>query len=347
MSKANEKARKIGRLLQKERERKQWTKREVAENSHFTESEIGKYETGGRTPKEVTLINLSRAYECEHLAAELLRIAGYLRELPDLIADLKRLEGQTSAENRTRLRAKLGDVLKELQNTQNRNVEWGILLVAGWQAKCLRDRVTARLVKETIEEGKKAGIHRFLLVAQKEQYNLLSEVRKATRSVDVRLVVQGSLPGIGGAILAAEPIVREPFMLMFPDDEIGAECVRSLKAAFQETGSCTISMRVVNNEEPETSGIVTKAKQVDDGWAITKLEEKGRGKAQFKILGRYVLTEDIYDKLREIKPNARTGLLEITDALQATATDSGLRGIVYTGDWDVVALRDYLKGNHG
>ena len=149
---------------------------------------------------------------------------------------------------------------------------------------------------------------------------LLGRVLETADMVTVHAVPQDRQLGTGHAILMARELVGdEPFAALLPDDVIWAD--RSTTAAMVElharTGGSVVAVREAPDEMLPKLGVIAPGVSDGDAVAVRGLVEKpavADAPSNLAIVGRYVLTPDIFDVLAVQPPSGR-GEIEITDAI--------------------------------
>jgi UTP--glucose-1-phosphate uridylyltransferase len=149
---------------------------------------------------------------------------------------------------------------------------------------------------------------------------LLRRVLETADMVTVHAVPQDVQKGTGHAILMARELVGdEPFAALLPDDVIWAD--RSTTAAMVElherTGGSVIAVREAADEMLPNLGVIAPGVCDGDAVSVRALVEKpaaADAPSNLAIVGRYVLTPDIFDVLAVQPPSGR-GEIEITDAI--------------------------------
>ena len=115
-----------------------------------------------------------------------------------------------------------------------------------------------------------------------------------------------------------------------------------------QTGRSVIAVMEFGDEDLSKYGVVAAEPDPDhEGvYKVTDLVEKpGKANAPSNlcIIGRYVLTPDIFDHIGATKPG-RGGEIQLTDAMRAQAQDEPIRAIKFDGiRYDVGAKPDYLR----
>lgn len=154
--------------------------------------------------------------------------------------------------------------------------------------------------------------------------------------VQVSVVYQDSPRGLGHAVGCARDVVgSEPFAVLLPDELMGdANHLRALFDATSAGGVSSVGLMRVPQDQVSAYGVITPAPGADVGgpFAIVDVVEKpaaDEAPSNLIIIGRYVLTPDVFEKLNQITPHA-SGELQLTDALRLQAQDSPLIGIINT-----------------
>lgn len=213
-----------------------------------------------------------------------------------------------------------------------------ILLVTGRGKRALEDHFD-----EAVE------LERQLAAAGQE--DLLAAVRAVSRLAAVFYVRQGQPLGLGHAVgCAREHVGDEPFAVLLGDD-ILAERERLLSRMVDlcaETGRSVVAVMELGDEELGKYGVIAGEPDPDypDVFRVHDMVEKpGRANAPSKlcIIGRYVLTPDIFDHIHATRPG-RGGEIQLTDAMKAQARESPIRALRFSGvRYDVGGKLDYLR----
>jgi UTP--glucose-1-phosphate uridylyltransferase len=183
---------------------------------------------------------------------------------------------------------------------------------------------------------------------------LLDRVRDADRLATVHSVRQGEPLGLGHAVLCgAQHVGDEPFAVFLGDDLIDERDVlltRMLDVQKQR-GGCVIALLEVPHEQIGLYGCAAvEPTDADDVVRVTALVEKpppDEAPSNLAIIGRYVLTPEIFEVLRRTPPG-RGGEIQLTDAIEALIDrpdDGGpVHGVVFRGRrYDTGDKADYLK----
>jgi len=148
----------------------------------------------------------------------------------------------------------------------------------------------------------------------------LEEIRRISELADIVYVRQKEQLGIGDAVRTARQVVgREPFVLFFPDDVIIAEVpvAKQLIDVFAARGGSILAVEEVPPTEVESYGIIDGEDVGGGVYRVRGLVEKPKPEeapSNLAIVGRYVLTPEIFDAIAETPPG-KNGEIQITDAL--------------------------------
>lgn len=149
--------------------------------------------------------------------------------------------------------------------------------------------------------------------------DLLEQVRRAGQ-VDIHYIRQKEPKGLGHAVWCARRFIgNEPFAVLLGDDIVDSEvpCLKQLMEQFELSGAPVIGVKRVPEEETHRYGIIEPGSQYGPLHAVKRLVEKpGEGEApsNIAIMGRYVLTPDIFDFL-DLQETGAGGEIQLTDAI--------------------------------
>ncbi len=166
---------------------------------------------------------------------------------------------------------------------------------------------------------------------------LLKEVKAISEMAEFIYVRQKMPLGLGHAVLRAKSAVgNEPFAVILSDDIVDSEkpCIGQLIEVFERFEAPVVALKRVPDEEVSKYGIV-KGKEVEEGlFLIEDMVEKPspeEAPSNYAIVGRYVLTPNVFDKLEKTEPG-RGGEIQLTDALREMAREAPFYGVVFEGE---------------
>jgi UTP--glucose-1-phosphate uridylyltransferase len=152
------------------------------------------------------------------------------------------------------------------------------------------------------------------------KHDVLANLRQTNQLARFTAAWQDQPLGLGHAVLQArEAIGTEPFAVMLPDDIFDSErpCLRQLLDMSEaENAPAVALMRVARSELPKY-GIVDVRPARPRLYELRGMVEKPPAEeapSDFAIVGRYVLTPDIFDLLSRGRPGAG-GEIQLTDGL--------------------------------
>jgi UTP--glucose-1-phosphate uridylyltransferase len=171
---------------------------------------------------------------------------------------------------------------------------------------------------------------------QRGKLELLDLIRSTNSPVRFAVAWQEKPLGLGHAVLQArEAVGDEPFAAMLPDDIFDAPvpCLRQLLDVAEKKDAATVALMRVPRSEIPKYGIVSVRASGERLYELTGMVEKPRieeAPSDFAILGRYVLTPDIFGLLANGKPGAG-GEIQLTDGLLALSQRRTLYGHEFKG----------------
>jgi len=188
----------------------------------------------------------------------------------------------------------------------------------------------------------------------KESY--LKEINEIINTATFTYVRQKQMLGLGHAILTGEPLIgNEPFAVILADDLCdctGDGVISEMVQIFNKFQCSVIAIQDVPMNETNKYGIIdgniiensNNLYQVTD--MIEKPEEKNTP-SNMAIIGRYILTPDIFDILKTIKPD-KNREIQITDALKIQAEQGKVIAYKFSGKrFDCGSVKGYLEAtNH-
>ncbi len=243
-----------------------------------------------------------------------------------------------------------------------------VIPVAGWGTRSLP--ATKNIPKEmlpiynkpviqyVVEEAQRAHIKDVIFVTNRDKnviedhfdHNLqledllersgkldkLEEVRRVAEMVNILSVRQKRQLGLGHAVLCARELVGdEPFAVMVGDDLMfsGVPGIGQLIEVAMAEKMPVIGVMEVPWEKVSRYGIIDGEEVAPGVYRVRDMVEKPKREdapSRMAIVGRYVLTPDIFDYLEKVKPG-HGGEIQLTDALQAMAKDRGMMAVRMAG----------------
>ena len=222
-------------------------------------------------------------------------------------------------------------------------------------------------IQYVVEEATAAGLHEVVMITgrnkraledhfdraseletlleEKGNFALLDAVRESTELAHMHYVRQAHPRGLGDAVLTAETFVGdEAFVVLLGDDLVDERdpILPTMIKVHEQFGGCVLALMEVSAEEISQYGVaavvpIDPAFGFDSVVRITGLVEKPvleDAPSNYAVLGRYLLTPEIFSILRVTKPG-RGNEVQLTDAIQVLTqrNDSGgpVHGVIFKG----------------
>ncbi|MCM3179013.1 UTP--glucose-1-phosphate uridylyltransferase GalU [Cytobacillus horneckiae] len=156
---------------------------------------------------------------------------------------------------------------------------------------------------------------------EKEKFDILDKVRHSSNLANIHYIRQKEPKGLGHAVWCARNFIgNEPFAVLLGDDIVQSDmpCVQQLINQYEETKSAIIGVQQVPENETHRYGIIDPLEKDGRLYKVNNFVEKpvqGTAPSNLAIMGRYVLTADIFDLLEKTETGAG-GEIQLTDAIQ-------------------------------
>ena len=156
---------------------------------------------------------------------------------------------------------------------------------------------------------------------EKGKLDILEKVQYSSELANIHYVRQKEARGLGHAVWCARNFIGdEPFAVLLGDDIVQSEvpCIKQLIDQYEQTGSSVIGVQQVPENETHRYGIVDPKPHVGRLSPVVNFIEKpepGTAPSNLAIMGRYLLTPEIFDILENQETGAG-GEIQLTDAIQ-------------------------------
>ena len=205
--------------------------------------------------------------------------------------------------------------------------------------------------KEVIENHFDHSIEIETALKEKGRTETLEQVTAAANICNIYYLRQKETKGLGDAVLRARNFVgNEPFAVLYGDDVIIGEnpAIAELIEAYEAFGKCVVGIKEVSDELIVKYSSLKLEKRDENLYDVSDMIEKpslDTKFSNFSILGRCVLTSEIFDILEET-PLGAGGELQLTDAMKAIAKRDGMTGVDFSGTrYDMGNKFGILKAN--
>lgn len=245
------------------------------------------------------------------------------------------------------------------------------------QPKEMLPIVDKPLIQYAVEEAVAAGITEMIFITGRNKraiedhfdtaYELESELEAAGKAQLLELVrnvipkhvsciyIRQSAPlGLGHAVLCARPVVgNEPFAVLLADDFMDvpdgtAPVLAQMTDIFSRQGSSLLAVQDVARNETKQYGIVSVspfAKSLEQVNAIIEKPSAETAPSTLAVVGRYVLTNGIFDYLARLGKGAG-GEIQLTDGIAAMIDSERVLAYRYEGQrYDCGSKLGYLKAS--
>ena len=180
----------------------------------------------------------------------------------------------------------------------------------------------------------------------KGKEDFLKEIEYISDLADIHFIRQKKQKGLGDAIYCAKKHVGDDHFVVMLGDTITKDtvpCTKQLIDIYEKYGKSVIALEEVPDEKVERYGIIGGEEIEDSIYKIDKLVEKPPlrvAPSNLAIMGRYVLTPDIFDCIERVEPGYG-GEIQLTDALSKL---DEIYGQVFKGEsFDIGNRVDWLK----
>lgn len=156
---------------------------------------------------------------------------------------------------------------------------------------------------------------------EKGKMDLLDKVQQSSKMVDIHYIRQKEPKGLGHAVWCARKFIGdEPFAVLLGDDIVQAEvpCLKQLMNQFDNVQSSVIGVQSVKDDETHRYGIVDPSEQNGRLHKVNSFVEKpeqGTAPSNIAIMGRYILTPEIFHYLGKQEIGAGNEI-QLTDAIE-------------------------------
>jgi UTP--glucose-1-phosphate uridylyltransferase len=242
---------------------------------------------------------------------------------------------------------------------------WGTRFLPATKAqpKEMLPLVDRPVIQYAVEEAIAAGIEQVIIVTssqkraiedhfdinreleqhleQRGEIEKLRQIRAISDLAQISYVRQKEQLGLGHAVLVAKELVgHEPFAVILSDDVVldGRPCIGQLIDAYSEVHASVVAVMQVPHEETCRYGVIAGEPVSGEGadprlYKVSRLVEKPNPEeapSDLAIIGRYVLTPKIFDKLEQTPRGAR-GEIQLTDAIEALMQEQDVYGYAFEG----------------
>ncbi|WP_434356164.1 UTP--glucose-1-phosphate uridylyltransferase GalU [Parasalinivibrio latis] len=182
---------------------------------------------------------------------------------------------------------------------------------------------------------------------------LLSDIRNVIDLAHFTYIRQHEMKGLGHAILTGRHLVGdEPFAVVLADDlcinqEQGV--LAQMAALYKQFRCSIVAVEEVPAEDTHRYGVIAGEALTDNLLRVTDMVEKpatGTEPSNLAIIGRYILTPDIFDILESTEPG-KGGEIQITDALLQQARTGCVMAYKFKGKrFDCGSVEGFIEATN-
>jgi UTP--glucose-1-phosphate uridylyltransferase len=193
------------------------------------------------------------------------------------------------------------------------------------------------------------------LLESKGDIEMLRRVRQIGDMAQISYVRQKEQLGLGHAVLMAKDLVgHEPFAVILSDDVVSSErsCIAQLIDVYRETHASVVAVMEVPREETGRYGVIdpdtsvhTNDQRLTKVRGVVEKPDPSVAPSNLAIVGRYVLTPKIFEKLEQTQRGAG-GEIQLTDAIEALMHEQDVYAYAFEGRrYDAGTTMGWLKAS--
>jgi len=233
------------------------------------------------------------------------------------------------------------------------------------------------LMQYGVEEALSAGITNMAIVTGRSKraiedhfdnaYELESQLSGTSKEIYLKDIMdiikkstftyvrQKQMLGLGHAILIGEPLIgNEPFAVVLADDLCDCDedgVISQMIEIYKQYQCSVVAIEEVPMNQTHKYGIIAGnlINNSDDTYRVTDMVEKPKGESapsNMAIIGRYILTPDIFNILKNIEPD-KNGEIQITDALLTQAKQGKVIAYKFKGKrFDCGGIKGYVEATN-
>jgi UTP--glucose-1-phosphate uridylyltransferase len=170
---------------------------------------------------------------------------------------------------------------------------------------------------------------------EKGKFDILHKVRQSS-CVELHYIRQKEAKGLGHAVWCARNFIGdEPFAVLLGDDIVQSDvpCTLQLVEQFERTGCSVVGVQSVSPDQTHRYGILDPLEKNGRLYKVNRFVEKppqGQAPSNLAIMGRYVLTPEIFGYLSKHELGAG-GEIQLTDAIQKLNEEQGVYAYDFEG----------------
>lgn len=235
--------------------------------------------------------------------------------------------------------------------------------------------VNKPLIEYGVDEAIQAGMNGMCIVTGRGKHSIMDHfdmnyelehqiqgTNKEELLVDIRHIIdtthftyirQREMKGLGHAILTGRDLVGdEPFAVVLADDLCVNEedgVLSQMVKLFKQFRCSIVAVQEIPADEIHKYGVIAGEMIKDDLYRVDNMVEKpapGTEPSNLAIIGRYILTPDIFDLIEQTEPG-KSGEIQITDALLKQAQSGCVLAYKFKGKrFDCGSVEGYIEATN-
>jgi len=176
---------------------------------------------------------------------------------------------------------------------------------------------------------------------------LLHETNSMINSCTFTYVRQKEMLGLGHAVLTGEPLIgNNPFAVVLADDLCEGDVLSQMVKLYSKYKCSIVAIEEVPKNEVNKYGVISGKEIEESVYMVNDMVEKpeiDKAPSNLAIIGRYILTPDIFDLLKITKPG-KGGEIQLTDAILKQAKEGMVLAYKFKGKrFDCGNVDGYIK----
>jgi UTP--glucose-1-phosphate uridylyltransferase len=261
------------------------------------------------------------------------------------------------------------------------HIKKAVITAAGWgtrflpatksQPKEMLPLLNKPLIQYSVEEAIGCGVELVIIVSalgkrsmedyfdhayelehfleQHGKANLAADLKRLSNMVDICYVRQKEQLGLGHAVLTAKNVVgNEPFVLFLPDDIFpdGAAMLKQMIDVYARYEASVLAVKEVPEDDVDRYGVISPRRigpRIYQAMEMVEKPERREAPSRLAIMGRYVLSPDIFQALEATRPG-RGQEIQLTDGLQRLAHERAVYAYEFEGErYDAGTVQGWLE----
>lgn len=190
--------------------------------------------------------------------------------------------------------------------------------------------------KKSIEDHFDRSVELEYMLENKNKTDLLEMVRNISDMANIHYIRQKEQLGLGHAILCAKSFIgNEPFAVLLGDDIVDSDvpCLQQMINIYKEYRTSILGVQQVDINTIDKYGVINGKHIEDRVYKVKDMIEKpsvSEAPSNIAILGRYILTPEIFNILENTKPGVG-GEIQLTDAIKTMAKQQAVYAYNFIG----------------